>query len=255
MSPTPKAKRVAIPPKTKKRLQQEIGSECPFCDDSDVAHFDYHHIDGNRSNSVFENLLMCCKPCHSKITYHDISKEAVIAKKKSLPFAKIELASITIDSSNCSWLPFDDMPNAFYNGHNNKSHLPILTFSLINHYKKTILLTGISLKAKIIRTPPTCGLPEPQILYPSVKYQIPITYTESGTWHRLEGQLEVPAEKAFQFQVELYEEQNGKIVTIEQGALLNFSFYFGNQLEEIKTSSVFMNCRHEGEQLAIYYLG
>jgi hypothetical protein len=254
MSTPSKTKRVAIPPKTKKRLQQEIGSECPFCDDIDVAHFDYHHIDGNTSNSVFENLLMCCKPCHSKITYHEISKEAVIAKKKSLPFPKIELASITIDSGNCSWLPFDDMPNAFYNDQNEKSPFPVLTFSFINHYKKTIVLTAIHLQAKPLPRG-ISGFPQPQVLRSSIKYRLPVSYEPEGILHPLQEQLEIPSERAFQFQVELYIQGMDEIITIEDRDVLYFTFHFGMQIQPVKASALCMNCRKENEQMKIYYMG
>jgi hypothetical protein len=79
-----KKKRVNIPPKTKRLLQKEINSICPFCPSSDVDHFEYHHIDGNPSNNEFGNLLMVCPTCHSKIEKADITKDAVFQKKYSL---------------------------------------------------------------------------------------------------------------------------------------------------------------------------
>lgn len=60
--------RVQIRPYMMRELQQEVHSVCPFCESTDVAHFEFHHIDGDRSNSVFENLIMLCQPCHSRFT-------------------------------------------------------------------------------------------------------------------------------------------------------------------------------------------
>jgi hypothetical protein len=253
MSTPSSKKRIAIQAKTKARLQQEIGSECPFCDDNEVAHFDYHHIDEDPSNSAFENLLMCCKPCHSKITKGEISKEAVVAKKKSLPFAKIELASIAIDSNNCSWLPYDDVSNAFYNSQADKSPFPILTFSLINHYKKTVVLTAIHLQATALPSG-LSGLPQPQVLRSSVKYRLPVSYEPEGILHPLLDQLEIPPERAFQFQVELYIKYIEEFLAIEGRDMLRFTFYFGVQTTPVKAPPIFMNCRKENEQMILYYL-
>ncbi len=56
-----------IPELTKKRLMQESGGRCPFCEQADVATLEYHHIDGDTQNSDFSNLLTVCSSCHSKI--------------------------------------------------------------------------------------------------------------------------------------------------------------------------------------------
>jgi hypothetical protein len=77
-------KRVPIPNKIKALLQKEIQSICPFCPSEDVDHFEIHHIDENPENNSFENLLMLCPLCHSKITKGDILIEAVIIKKTSI---------------------------------------------------------------------------------------------------------------------------------------------------------------------------
>ena len=63
------------------RLQKEIGSICPFCPDDDVAHFEVHHIDGDRSNDSIANLIMICRKCHSKITKGEILEDKVRKKK------------------------------------------------------------------------------------------------------------------------------------------------------------------------------
>ena len=85
-----KKRRPDIPQKTKKLLQKEINSICPFafCSSEDVDHFQFHHIDGDTENNDPTNLLMLCPTCHSKITKGDISKEEVIQVKKSITLKK-----------------------------------------------------------------------------------------------------------------------------------------------------------------------
>ncbi len=77
-------KRKSIPQKTKMLLQKETQSLCPFCESTDVAHFQFHHIDEDPQNNDAYNLLMLCPTCHSKITKGDISRQEVENKKKEL---------------------------------------------------------------------------------------------------------------------------------------------------------------------------
>lgn len=78
--------RVKIPKENKVRaeLQKEISSVCPFCDNTEVGHFEVHHIDENPSNSTTNNLILLCPICHSKITKGDISLMEVYKKKIDL---------------------------------------------------------------------------------------------------------------------------------------------------------------------------
>src|SRR4051812_33645833 len=81
-------KRLRRPARTEKRVWQEAGSRCVFCPESDVSALHVHHVDGDRTNNAFENLILVCATCHSKITAGVISASEVIAKKielKSLP--------------------------------------------------------------------------------------------------------------------------------------------------------------------------
>ncbi|MGX9727546.1 MAG: HNH endonuclease signature motif containing protein [Candidatus Electronema sp. VV] len=77
-------KRPKITQKTKSLLQKEISSTCPFCDNEDVDHFHFHHIDENPENNDMPNLLMLCPICHSKITKGDIRREDVERKKRDI---------------------------------------------------------------------------------------------------------------------------------------------------------------------------
>lgn len=65
-------------------LQQEIQSICPFCKNTDIGHFQFHHIDENSQNNDPSNLLMLCPTCHSKITKGDILRTEVENKKLDL---------------------------------------------------------------------------------------------------------------------------------------------------------------------------
>lgn len=81
-----KKTRVKIPKENKVRaeLQKEISSKCPFCNCTDVGHFQIHHIDENPSNNQMLNLILVCPTCHSKITKGDYSPMEVLQKKITL---------------------------------------------------------------------------------------------------------------------------------------------------------------------------
>lgn len=94
-------KRVRIPRENKVRaeLQKEIDSICPFCGNTDVGHFEIHHIDENPSNNEISNLLLLCPTCHSKITKQDITAEEVKSKKASLDLRNRDKVSPANDST------------------------------------------------------------------------------------------------------------------------------------------------------------
>lgn len=46
----------------------ECDSACADCRDSTPSKLEFHHIDGDRSNSSYENLLVVCAGCHSEFT-------------------------------------------------------------------------------------------------------------------------------------------------------------------------------------------
>lgn len=81
-----KKARTSIPQLAKVRatLQKEIQSQCPFCENDEVGHFEIHHIDEDPSNNDATNLLLLCPICHSKITKGDISMADTYKRKVSL---------------------------------------------------------------------------------------------------------------------------------------------------------------------------
>lgn len=81
-----KKTRIRIPKESKTRaeLQKKINSVCPFCVNTDVGHFQIHHIDDNPSNNQKLNLILLGPICHSKITKGDYSSLEVYQKKIQL---------------------------------------------------------------------------------------------------------------------------------------------------------------------------
>ena len=69
--------------KLKVKLLQEVNLKCPFCQYFDASKLEHHHIDGDRSNTVFENLISVCPNCHTEIESGEIRLEEVKKVKKS----------------------------------------------------------------------------------------------------------------------------------------------------------------------------
>ncbi len=68
-------------PLQKKKLQQEADSRCPFCGNTEAGTWIFHHIDGDPSHTVLDNLIMVCGACHERITKGEISEADVRLKK------------------------------------------------------------------------------------------------------------------------------------------------------------------------------
>ena len=77
-------KRTRLPKTLEKRVFQEAGSKCVFCSESEVVALQIHHIDDDPANNAFENLLLVCATCHTKITGGVISAETVRLKKRQI---------------------------------------------------------------------------------------------------------------------------------------------------------------------------
>ncbi len=244
--------RIKIPQETKVRaqLQQEINSICPFCGNNDVGHFQIHHIDENPKNNLYSNLILICANCHSKITKGDISHIQVEKVKSHLPNKRIEIVNIGIDSRNCSWTS-DNIPNVFLDHISKKSPFPILDFSFINHSKQTILLTAIKIKVKHLSSP-LSGIPTPMSLKSFVKYKISLPLNDDEITHQLDEQLQIPAEQAFRFQIELYEKWMEETYELDGRTVIYFIFLFG--AFSIKAPKIFLNCKDENEKMNIVYL-
>lgn len=81
-----KGTRPPIPQEARIRaeLQKEIGSRCPYCESTEVGHFEIHHIDENPSNHNYENLLLLCKTDHSRFTKKEWLQEKARKTKDEL---------------------------------------------------------------------------------------------------------------------------------------------------------------------------
>ncbi len=234
-------------------LQQEINSICPFCDNTDVGHFEIHHIDENPANNEITNLFLLCPTCHSKITKGDILTKEVVEMKRMLPRRhKIECASITMDSENCSWEIYDNITNAFIHRGSNKSPFPILKCSLINHSPKTVLLAAIQLKAKHLYSG-LSGIPQPRILKSIVKFKIQVPKEKSVTDFKLIDEIEVPSGQAFKFQVQLYNHSGNEYFPIDGRKVLYFAFKFNNNVS-VTAPTIFLNCKSENEEMQLQIL-
>ncbi|MEZ5195255.1 MAG: HNH endonuclease [Bacteroidales bacterium] len=110
----PKKIRKYLTPAMKKRLQAEVHSICPFCPNSDVETFEFHHIDGDRSNTVYKNLIMVCPTCHAKIEKGLIQKSEVFNKKNNLSMnkkGKIDGIGINNNTLNNSFIGNNNIIN------------------------------------------------------------------------------------------------------------------------------------------------
>ena len=226
-----KKTRIPIPQLNKVRaiLQQEINSKCPFCSNTDVGHFEIHHIDENPNNNKVDNLLLLCPICHSKITKKDILIEEVLKVKQNKANVgyNIQFVSVTIDNENCGWEQYENTPNAFQIV-KFKSLFPIFNFSFINNSDKTILLTNIILANELL----PIGLsgpdiPLPNILRPLIKYQIKLPNHKETVNTILKDEIEIPQGRAFKFQIELYAESMDFFKPTYKYAL-DFKFGFNN---------------------------
>lgn len=252
---TEKKNRKKIPKENKVRaeIQKEIGSVCPFCDNEDVGHFEIHHIDENPSNNKKENLLLVCPTCHSKITKGDITRKKVEQVKTSFILKqKVECASISVDTTNCSWDSYENSENAFIKIDNDKSEFPILNFSLINHTSKTILLKKIKLKAKHLCSG-LSGIPKARILKPIAKFQIQLPSKDEISNFTLDDEIAVSGGQAFKFQVQLIEQWNDEVFLISGRKVLFFTFEFNNKLS-VNAPAIFLNCKSEVEKMKLVIL-
>jgi hypothetical protein len=85
MATTRKPKRKTLTKALQKRLIMEAQSCCPWCE-KPMQHdeVEFHHIDEDRSNNSFENLILVCRNHHGQITSKAIPLWDVVLKKQIL---------------------------------------------------------------------------------------------------------------------------------------------------------------------------
>ncbi|MCX6584567.1 MAG: HNH endonuclease signature motif containing protein [Candidatus Aminicenantes bacterium] len=78
-----------------KRIFQEANSRCSFCDESEVATLQIHHIKARTEGggNEIENLILVCANCHTKITSGIITEADILRKKIMLLKGKTEARS------------------------------------------------------------------------------------------------------------------------------------------------------------------
>lgn len=251
-----KKQRIPIPQLNKVRaiLQQQINSKCPFCSSTDVGHFEIHHIDENPNNHKIENLFLLCPTCHSKITKKDILTDEVqkVKQKISNSNADIQFVSVTVDSENCGWKPYENIPNAF-KAVRYKSLFPIFNFSLINNTDKTVLLTHITLSNK--RLPVGLSGPDrplPNILRPLIKYKIKLPSNGETIKTTLSDEIEIPPARAFKFQIELFADSMDYFKPPNKYAL-NLKFGFNNDFY-IEIPKILLNSESDYDTLRYFII-
>ncbi|WP_413512863.1 HNH endonuclease [Myroides odoratus] len=104
--------------KLKARLLQEVNSNCSFCDFSDAGLLEFHHIDNDNSNTIFENLIAVCPTCHTKITYNEISQQEVIETKRNLIIENMEKNNKQA-STNSFNINSENINNSVFGNNNN----------------------------------------------------------------------------------------------------------------------------------------
>jgi len=66
-------------------LYLETDDSCAICGNRGIQILTKHHIDGNRSNNTYENLIILCHNCHHKITNKKgLTKSRIIDRKRHL---------------------------------------------------------------------------------------------------------------------------------------------------------------------------
>lgn len=234
-------KRRAIPLTTRVGLYAEANNRCPFCGNTDVEHLQLHHIDENRSNNERSNLLPVCPTCHSKITKGHIQRSEVEKVKQGLHTAqkRIQLASISVDSTACSWVPHPTVQYSFYNQENGKSPFPILNFTCINHTSDTILFTGIHLRAEFLPSG-LSGLPRPQIVRSTCLFRLSIPYSLKGRQFHFRDPIAIPSSLACKFRTLLYEIDEDQYCVPHDPVVLHFTLQFNDTLK-VAAPEIFLN--------------
>jgi 5-methylcytosine-specific restriction endonuclease McrA len=71
--------------KTSDLIYLETDDSCAICGAKGIGILSEHHIDSNRSNNEYDNLIVLCHNCHHKITNKKgLSEEEIINRKKHL---------------------------------------------------------------------------------------------------------------------------------------------------------------------------
>jgi len=71
--------------KTDDLIYYETDDSCAICGAKGIDNLSEHHIDSDRSNNEYDNLIVLCHNCHHKVTNNKgLSKEKIENRKKHL---------------------------------------------------------------------------------------------------------------------------------------------------------------------------
>lgn len=241
--------------KMRARLQKEINSKCPFCEDEEVEYFEAHHIDEDPSNTVLSNMLLLCRKCHSKVGEGIITKQQIEHCKTNLTNIgkNIEVYKIDVISENDCWKPYPHLKNAFRLDWEVANDFPIFQFHLVNNYNNTIVLADIELQVKHLFSG-LGDLPQPCEVPKSNVYTI---FIESNKRvHKVNNfnGLQIPSKQAVTIQVEVAQKFDDVFINLDKRMILYFTLKFsGNILLDLPI--IFINTDNENEGVPVYVLG
>lgn len=247
--------RTAIPMQRKllAELQKEIHSRCPFCRSEEVGVFELHHIDDDPSHNDRNNLLLICPTCHAKIDKKIIPMETVRDAKTNAvnQDIQIEFVSAIVAEDQCRW--YQEKERCFYKGDNDKPEIPVISFTLINHFNHTVVLKTIRMFVKHLPSGLN-GIPEASALNSVIKYRLYMKKPGENIYP-LQNPLQIPTGVAAKFDTEVYSKMVGDIDIAPIGRyVLYFTFDFSGGIS-LTIPPIFLNCSGENEPLIIRRVG
>lgn len=242
-----------MPPKLRAQLQQEIASTCPVCASREVACFEVHHLNGDRSNNAWHNLLMLYPTCHAKVEKGLISPSEIMAIKRRLPqtATAVELAAITLDPTVCTWVTRPENEHAFNNVVSDRYQHLVLDFSFINHTSQTVVLKSVEIAAKNLYSGLSGFGPDPHPLYPVAHYHVQLRWDGRPHTMSLLPPVAVSAEQAFMVRMTITQGNTpNENFPIESRKALYLRFFFSGGVE-VKAPVLCLNCLDENEPLPL----
>ena len=71
--------------KTSNLIYFETDDSCAICGAKGIGILSEHHIDSNRANNDYDNLIVLCHNCHHKVTNDkDLAKDTIYDRKRHL---------------------------------------------------------------------------------------------------------------------------------------------------------------------------
>lgn len=164
----------------------------------------------------------------------------------------IELVGINIDESACSWYPYEGHENVFYDRESTTSPFPVFDFTFINHWNNTIVLKAINLFAKKLYGG-LSGLSLPPTKVESVHtYQMKFDYSKKNVLRTIPP-IQIGADQAFRFKIQLALQRNGETVQIEGPNILFFSFDFNSNVTVV-APKVLLNTATDSNKIKLVLL-